>query len=66
MLTLLRHQYPAVVHILTHSVNLTFGRNGVAKINVGFGLDYPARLQLCVKRMLCNLLRACRYNFGLN
>jgi len=25
MFTLLRHQYPAVAHILTHSVNLAFG-----------------------------------------
>jgi len=29
----LRHQYPAVAHILTHTVNLAFGPNQASKMS---------------------------------
>jgi len=42
MFTFLRHQYPAVAHILTHSVNLAFGpKSGFknkCRARAGFGL----------------------------
>ena len=44
-ITLLRHQYPAVAHILTHSVNLAFGPQKY----VGLGFQNEARLQFCDK-----------------
>jgi len=49
MFALLRHQYPAVAHTLTHSVNLAFrSKWGFENIcQAGFGLYNEARLQLC-------------------
>jgi len=50
MFTWLRHQYPAVAHILTHSVSLSFGSKSGFKNNcrarAGFGLPNEARFQL--------------------
>jgi len=42
MFTFPRHQYSAVGHIFTHSINLAFGPQ---KINDRFGLQNEARLQ---------------------
>ena len=51
MLTLLRHQCPAVAYIWTHSVNLAFGpKSGfksVCRARAVFGFQNEARLQLC-------------------
>ena len=51
MLTLLRHQCPAVAYIWTHSVNLVFrpksGFKRICRARAGFGFQNGARLQLC-------------------
>jgi len=44
MFTLLLHQYSAVAHILTRSVNLAFGPIGASTIKVGLG---PVQTSKC-------------------
>jgi len=52
MFTLLRHQYPAVTHILTHTVNFAFRPNSDFENKEGaravLGFQSEARLQLWI------------------
>ena len=44
MFSLLRHQYPAVAHILTHLVNLAFGpKSGLKNVGLRAGSGVKMR-----------------------